>query len=52
MIHDGEKKGIEKNYYKKFNQQIAMDFWMTKFGPYFQKSLSWSFFVGLIFFSP
>jgi hypothetical protein len=26
MIHDGEKKGIEKNYYKKFNQQIAMDF--------------------------
>jgi len=35
---------IEKNYNKKFNQQITMNFWMTKFGPYFQKSLSWSFF--------
>jgi len=23
---------------------------MTKFGPYFSKSLSWSFFIGLIFF--
>jgi hypothetical protein len=25
---------------------------MTKFGPYFQKSQSWSFFIGLIFFPP
>ncbi len=25
---------------------------MTILGPYFQKSQSWSFFVGLIFFSP
>ncbi len=28
-----------------------MDFQMTIFGPYFQKSQSWSFFVRLIFFS-
>jgi hypothetical protein len=32
-----EKKNVLKNYNKKFNQQIIMDFWMTKFGPYFQK---------------
>jgi hypothetical protein len=51
MIHDGEKKWIEKNYNKNFNQQITMDFWLIKFGPYFQKSQYWSFFVGLIFFS-
>jgi hypothetical protein len=25
---------------------------MTKFGPYFPKSLSWSFFIGLIPFFP
>jgi hypothetical protein len=25
---------------------------MTKFGLYFQKSQSWSFFVGLVFFPP
>jgi hypothetical protein len=25
---------------------------MIKFGPYLPKSLSWSFFIGLIFFSP
>jgi len=43
---------IEKNYNKNFNQQIIMDFWMTRFGLYFQKSQSWSFFVGLIFFLP
>jgi hypothetical protein len=37
---------------KKFNlnQQIVMDFWMTKFEPYFQKT-SQSFFIGLIVFS-
>jgi hypothetical protein len=52
MIFDGKKKWIEKNYNKIFNQQIIMDFWMTKFGPYFPKSLSWSFFIGLIFFPP
>jgi hypothetical protein len=34
---------IEKNYNKKFNQQITMDFWMTKFGPHFQKSQSYVF---------
>jgi hypothetical protein len=51
-IHDTwwKKKWIEQNYNKNFNQQITMDFWMTKFGPHFPKSLSWSFFVGLIFF--
>jgi hypothetical protein len=43
---------IEKHYNKKFNQQITMDLMiMTVFGPYFQKSQSWSFFVGLIFLS-
>jgi hypothetical protein len=53
MIHNGKKIWIEKNHNKNFNQQITMDFWMTKFGPYFQKPQSWSFFVGLIFvFSP
>jgi hypothetical protein len=31
---------IEKNYNKNFNQKITMDFWMTKFGSYFQKSQS------------
>jgi hypothetical protein len=31
---------IEKTYNKNFNQEIIMDFWMTKFGPYFQKSQS------------
>jgi hypothetical protein len=38
MMHDGEKKWIEKHYNKNFNQQIIMDFQMTRFGPYFQKS--------------
>jgi hypothetical protein len=42
---------IEKNYNKNFNQQITMDFWMIEFEPYFQKFLSWSFFVGLTIFS-
>jgi hypothetical protein len=37
MILDGKKTWIEKNYNKKFNQQITIDFWMTKFGPYFLK---------------
>jgi hypothetical protein len=37
MILDGKKTWIEKNYNKKFNQQITIDFWMTKFGPYFPK---------------
>jgi len=46
-----EKKiWIEKNYNKNFNQQIIMNFRMTKCEPYFSKSLSWSFFIGLIFF--
>jgi hypothetical protein len=52
MVHDGKKKWIEKNYNKKINQQITMDSSMTKFGPNFLKSLSWLFFVGLIFFPP
>jgi hypothetical protein len=50
MINDGKKIWIEKNYDKNFNQEVTMDFWMTKFEPYFQKSQSWSFFFGLIFF--
>jgi hypothetical protein len=50
MIHDGKKMNWE-NYNKKFNEQKIMDFWMTIFGPYFQKSQSLSFFVRLIFFS-
>jgi len=41
-----------KNYNKKLNQQIIMEFWITEFELYFQKTLSWSFFVGLIFFPP
>jgi hypothetical protein len=45
MIHDGGKKWIEKKYNKNFNQQTIMNFWMTKFGPYFQKSPSWSFYL-------
>ncbi len=49
MIHDGKKIWIEKNYNKNFNKKITMDFWMTSLGPHFQKSQSWSFFVGLIF---
>jgi hypothetical protein len=52
MIHDGEKKWIEKNYKKNFIQQITMDFLMTRLGLYFQKSQPWSFFIILIFFSP
>jgi hypothetical protein len=32
--------------------QITMDFWMTKFGLYFQKFQSWSFLVELIFSPP
>jgi hypothetical protein len=51
MTHDGEKKWIEQNYSKNYNQQIVMEFWMTGFGSYFQKSQSWSFFIGLIIFS-
>jgi hypothetical protein len=39
----GKKYGLKKNYNKKFNQQITMDFWMTKFKPYFEKSQSLSF---------
>ncbi len=34
-----KKIWIKENYNKSFNQQITMDFWMTKFGLYFQKSL-------------
>jgi hypothetical protein len=29
---------IKKKYNKNFNQEINVDIWMTKFGPYFQKS--------------
>jgi hypothetical protein len=50
MILDGKKKWIEKNYNKNFNQQITMDFWMTKFGPYFPKSLFWSLLLDWYFF--
>jgi hypothetical protein len=52
MIHDGEKKWIKKNYNKNFNQQITMDFLMTKFRLYFPKFQSRSLFVELIFFPP
>jgi hypothetical protein len=51
MIHDG-KKWIKKNYNKNFNQQIAMDFWMTKFGPCFQKSHSWFVLLDWYFYPP
>jgi len=34
----GKKMDLKK-LQKNFNQQITMDFWMTKFGPYFPKSL-------------
>jgi hypothetical protein len=34
--HELDKKKKKKN----LNQQIAMDFWMTKFEPYFQKFTS------------
>jgi hypothetical protein len=34
----GENAEFEKNYNKNFNEQIILDFWMTRFGPYFQKS--------------
>jgi hypothetical protein len=48
-----EKKiWIEKIYNKNFNQQIIMDFWMTKIGPYFQKSQSWLFLFDWYYFSP
>jgi len=40
-----KKNGLKNNYNKNFNQQIIMDFWMTKFGPYLPKSLFLSFFV-------
>jgi hypothetical protein len=52
MIDDGKKIWIEKNYNRNFNQQITMDFWMTRFGLSFQKSQSWSFFLDWYFFSP
>jgi hypothetical protein len=52
MIHDGEKIWIEDKYNKNFNQQITMNFWMTKFGPFFQKSLSWSILCWIDIFSP
>jgi hypothetical protein len=42
---------IENNYQKKFNQQITMDFLMIRFGHYFQKSQSWSFFKDQYFFT-
>jgi hypothetical protein len=35
MIHDGKQTWIEKSYNKNFSEQITMDFWMTRFGPYF-----------------
>jgi len=41
-----------KKLQQNFNQQIIMDFWIIKFGPYFQKFESWSFFIGLIYISP
>jgi hypothetical protein len=50
MMFDGKKKWIEKKYNKNFNQQITMDFWMTKFEPYFLSPylghclLDWYFF--------
>jgi len=44
-VYDGKKNMDWKKLQQNFNQQIIMDFWMTKFGPYFQKSQSWSSFV-------
>jgi hypothetical protein len=46
------KKWIEKHYNKNFDQQIAMNFWMTKFGPYFQKSISSGHFLLNWYFFP
>jgi hypothetical protein len=44
-----KKTWIPKNNDKNLNQQIAMDFLMTKFGFYFQNFLSWSFIMDLCF---
>jgi hypothetical protein len=52
MILDGKKKWIEKNYNKNFNQQIIIDFWMTKFEPYFPKSLFLVIFYWIDIFPP
>jgi hypothetical protein len=43
MMIKNKQTWIPKNNDKNLNQQIAMDFWMTKFGFYFQIFLSWSF---------
>jgi hypothetical protein len=48
----GGKNGLITNYNKNFNQQIIKDFLTTTFESYFPKSLSWSFFIGLIYFPP
>jgi hypothetical protein len=47
----GKKKWIENNY-KNFNQQITMDFGMTRFGPYFQKAPILVIFYYIEFFPP
>jgi hypothetical protein len=53
MIHDGKQIWIEKkSQQKNLTNKKTMDFWMIRFGLYFQKSKSWSIFVGLIFFFP
>jgi hypothetical protein len=54
MIHDNFKKdGFLKITLKKFNQQISNYRLLNdQICTLFQKSLSWSFFVGLIIFSP
>jgi hypothetical protein len=51
MIHDKRKMCIQKNYNKNLNQEIGiLDFCMTIFGPYFQKSLCQSLIIELMFY--
>jgi hypothetical protein len=52
LIYDGKIYMDWKNYDKNFNQQITMDFWMTKFGPYFLKVPILVIFCWIDIFSP
>ncbi len=52
MIDDGKKIWIEKNYNRNFNQQITMDFLMTRFGLSFKSPNLGHFFWIDIFFPP
>jgi hypothetical protein len=53
MIHDGKNKnGLKNITTKKFNEQIIMDFWMTRFESYFKSPNLCHFLLDLYFFSP